>query len=492
MRGIVKRFGPTEALGGVDLVVAPGEIHALLGQNGAGKSTLMKVLSGSLAPDRGSIELDGIPFSPQNPLGSREAGIAMIYQELALAPDLSVADNIFLGFELTRRGLLDRSAMATRARVALEALGHQDIDPRAVVRRLPIATRQIVEIARALVAGSRVIVLDEPTSSLGRPDAERLFATMHRLAEQGTAIVYITHFIEEALAVADRYSVIRDGRLIETGTTATASIATIVAAMVGQSESLAYPRSSRRAGEPLLVIEGVTGREKPVQANLTLHRGEVVGIFGLVGSGRTELVRAIFGLDPVVAGTVAVAGIATPATPEDRWSRGVGMVSEDRQGEGLAVGMSVADNLMLSRMAPSPLSLVTATRQRQEVSPWIDRLGIRAAGPFQRVRDLSGGNQQKVALARLLHHGVDVWLLDEPTRGIDVASKQEIYRLIDQLVTQPDRPKAVLVIGSYLPELIGICDRIAVMRRGVLGPAVETRTTDQEALLLAATGGTTH
>ena len=483
MRGITKRFGATEALAAVDLSVLPGEIHALLGQNGAGKSTLMKILSGALAPDAGTIELDGASYRPRDPLEGRRAGVAMIYQELSLAPHLTVAENVFLGVEPTRRGLLDRATMRRRTADVLTELGSADIVPDARVGSLPIAARQIVEIARALAAGCRVLVLDEPTSSLPKPDAERLFATMRRLAAKGEAIVYITHFLEEALAVADRYSVLRDGRLVDAGPTAGVMPETIVTAMVGQPGSEAYPRSPRRAGEALLVIEDLAGMVRPNEATITVHRGEVVGIFGLVGSGRTELLRAIFGLDPVVRGDVQVMGLGD-AGPAERWRSGAGMVSEDRKGEGLASGRSVADNLMLSRFGP----WVTDRAQRRAAAPVVDELGIRLADPFQPVSQLSGGNQQKVALGRLLHHDVDLLLLDEPTRGIDVASKAAIYRVIDRLVTRAERPCAVLIVGSYLPELLGICDRIVVMARGSLGDPVRAADINERALLMAASG----
>ena len=485
MRAISRRFGATVALAAVDLTVAAGQIHALLGQNGAGKSTLMKILSGALRSDEGSIELDGAPYRPRDPLEGRRAGIAMIYQELSLAPHLSVAENIFLGREPRRSGLLDRRAMRAGALAALTELGAGGIDPDAIVGTLSIAGRQLVEVARALAAGCRVLVLDEPTSSLPKPETERLFATMRRLAAQGMAIVYITHFLEDALGVADRYSVLRDGRLVAAGGTAGVSAQDLVTAMIGQPGSEAYPRRPRTRGEPVLVVHDLAGAAKPTRASLTLHRGEVLGIFGLVGSGRTELLRAIFGLDPVGRGSVRAMGIAGSTAPHERWASGVGLVSEDRKGEGLALNLSVADNLMMTRLGGS---WVTDSRQRTAATPLIDRLGIRAESPFVPAARLSGGNQQKVALGRLLHHDVDVLLLDEPTRGIDVASKREIYRLIDDLVTRSKPPKAVLMVGSYLPELLGVCDRIAVMHRGVLGEFVAVGDTDEHRLLLAASG----
>ena len=488
MRGITKRFGPTVALAGVDLSVQRGEIHALLGENGAGKSTLMRILSGAVRPDSGVIALDGTILGSHDPLAGRRAGIAMIYQELSLAPDLTVAENVYLGVEPTRFGRLDRRSMRAGAIHALGQLGHGGIDPDEPVARLSLAERQVVEIARALSIGCRVLVLDEPTSALGRPDAERLFDTMRMLASRGHAIVYITHFLEDALTVAERYTVLRDGRNVATGATSDTTADEIVSIMVGQTTAVAYPRSSRTCGEPILTLDAVAGTRKPLSARLTLHRGEIVGIFGLVGSGRTELIRAIFGLDPVISGTVRIKAFTGPLAPDRQWAAGVGMVSEDRAAEGLALGMSVADNLMLTRLGPGPLSPITRRRQRRGALELIARLGIRASDPFQAVNELSGGNQQKVALGRLLHHDVDILLLDEPTRGIDVGSKREIYQLIDALVSECVPPKAVLVTGSFLPELRAVCDRIAVMKRGLLGPAVPVTETDDHSLLLAASG----
>ncbi|MGE0438951.1 MAG: sugar ABC transporter ATP-binding protein [Gemmatimonadales bacterium] len=484
MRGIARRFGATAALAGVDLAVAPGEVHALLGQNGAGKSTLMKVLAGAVEPDAGTIELDGEPYRPANPADGRRRGIGMIYQELSLAPHLSVTDNIFLGAERSRRGVLDRKGMRVAAVAALAALGHGDLDPDRVVGQLSPAAQQVVEIARALAIGCRVLVLDEPTSSLGRQDAERLFATVRRLAEQGHAVILITHFIEEALAIADRYSVLRDGRVVAAGAMTDATAASIVRAMMGGAEVEVYPRSLRVRGEAVLDLAELAGVARPATATLTLHRGEVLGIFGLVGSGRTELVRAVMGLDPVRRGTVRVLGRSGPASPAERWAAGVGMVSEDRKGEGLATGMSIADNLTLTKLD----RWLSDRSQAAEARPWIDRLDIRAADPLAPVSELSGGNQQKVALGRLLRHDVDVLLLDEPTRGIDVGSKAAIYRLIDDLVARADRSRAVLLIGSYLPELLGVADRIAVMSRGVLGPFRPVASVSEHELLLEAAG----
>ena len=486
MRSIVKRFGATVALAGVDFAVDAGQVHAIVGENGAGKSTLMKVLSGAIGPDRGDMLLDGRPFRPRHPLDARRAGVAMIYQELSLCDHLTVGQNIVLGVEPGRRGLVDSSKTRRIADAALEELGHRDLDPQAVVGRLTIAQRQLVEIARAIACDCKVLVLDEPTSSLNRSDVHRLFALIGRLKARGRAIVYISHYLEEVQEVADRLTVLRDGRSAGSGRTAQYSPQQIVAMMVGRRIEQLFGRSTRQSGQVVLELDDLAGAVKPQSAGLQLRRGEVLGIAGLVGSGRTEMLRALFGLDPVRRGRIKLGTCIGPASPLRRWQQGAGMLSEDRQREGLAASMSLADNLTLSRMG----TLLSPTHLATQAGQWIERMGIRCLGARQRVGDLSGGNQQKVALARLLHHDVDVLLLDEPTRGIDVASKAQIYELIDALAggAAGHKPKAVLMVSSYLPELLGVCDRVAVMYRGRLGEAKPVSQLDEHALMLEATG----
>jgi ribose transport system ATP-binding protein len=490
MRGVKKRFGATVALDGVELAVAAGEVHALVGENGAGKSTLMKVLSGAERADAGEMKLGDKQFAPQDPLEARRAGVAMIYQELSLADRLSVEENIMLGMEPGRFGLVRAKEARARAAEALSVLGHSEINPRTRVGRLSISSRQIVEIARALAVGCRVLVLDEPTSALSGPDAERLFECVRRLKDQGRAIVYISHFIEEVTRIADRFTVLRDGKVAGAGAIADTSADEIVGMMVGRKIERMYPRSARAPGEEVLAVEGLAGQVKPGSVSLVLKRGEVLGIAGLVGAGRTELLRAVFGLDPVKRGRIKVGAYIGPASPARRWAQGVGLLSEDRKGEGLAVNMSLADNVTLSRLSGlGPLGLVLPSRQDAAVRRQVVDLSIRCRGPRQKVAELSGGNQQKAALARLLHHDVDVLLLDEPTRGIDVASKARIYELIDELAAGAGgRPRAVLMVSGYLPELLGVCDRIAVMCRGRLGTARPARELSQHRLMMEATG----
>jgi ribose transport system ATP-binding protein len=496
MLGIRKAFGATVAVDGVDVSVVPGEVCAIVGQNGAGKSTLMAILSGALQPDSGRMSLDGAPYQPAHPLDARRAGVAMIYQELSLAPHLTVAENILLGMEPARFGLIRRADMRRTAKEVLERLGHPEISVDAPVATLSPAAQQLVEIGRALAVGCRVLVLDEPTSSLTQADTRRLFALIAELKRTGHAIVYISHFIEEVKEVADRIVVLRDGRMAGGGLTADLSPTEIVRLMVGRPVEALYPRSPRRRGAPILDVSDFG----PSGATFTLHRGEILGIAGLLGAGRTRLIRGLFGLEPVRTGRVRLGTWSGHAAPDARWRMGCGMLSEDRKDEGLAATLSVADNMTLSRLeglGPGPM--IFPRSQDRAAARWMERLHIKSRGPRQMVAELSGGNQQKVAIARLLHHDVDVLLLDEPTRGVDVASKAQIYELIDELVSErratgdsermaDGTPRAVLMISSYIPELLGLCDRIAVMCRGRLGEPRPVGELTEHGLMLAATG----
>jgi ribose transport system ATP-binding protein len=481
MENVHKRFGPTVALAGVDLQVSGGEVVALVGENGAGKSTLMKVLSGAHPPDEGRMFLDGKPYQPSDPLDARRAGVAMIYQELAQAQDLSVAENILLGAEPTRGPMIVWSEMRRLAREALAQVGLEDVHPDTPVARLSVAQRQLVEIARAVAVGCHVLVLDEPTSSLTQQDIGTLFALVRKLQAQGHAIVYISHFLEEVREIAQRFIVLRDGKSVGSGMVQDVTNAQIVALMVGRDVHDLYPRSVRVPGEMLLDIRSLAGTKHPVDASLDLHRGEVLGIAGLVGAGRTELLRTIFGLQRVRSGSIRVGQVSGAVSPAERWARGVGLVSEDRKIEGLALALSIADNTALA----SHGFFVSPRRMAAESGKWIERMAIRCRHAWQPVSDLSGGNQQKVAVARLLHCNVDVLLLDEPTRGIDIGAKAQIYRLIDELACAG---KAVLMVSSYLPELLGVCDRIAVMCKGRLGAARPVSEWSEHAIMLEATG----
>ncbi len=465
-------------------------MHAVLGENGAGKSTLMNVLAGVVAPDDGTVLLDGGPWKPRGPADARTRGFAMVHQELALCPHLDVAANVVLGIEPSRLGVMQGRAIEALVRPALaQAFGQQAIDPRARIADLSTAARQLVEIARALASAHasgdtlRLLVLDEPTSSLGAADTERLLSLVRELADRGTTVLYVTHVLEEVSRVAQRFTVLRDGATVGAGDTSSTSIDAIIRMMAGRDIVSAYPRSARTPGEVVVSAHALSGARMPLDASFELRRGEVLGLAGIVGAGRTELLRAIYGLDPVRRGQLKVGAWLGPASPARRLAQGVGFASEDRAGEGLALSLPIVDNVTLSKLGPSGPRL--PRRTHAATVRWIAQLGIKCAGPGQRVGELSGGNQQKVQLARLLHHDVDVLLLDEPTRGIDVMSKAEIARVCDSLAS---RGKAILLVSSWLPELLGMADRIAVMDRGRLGPARPASECDGASLLREAVG----
>jgi ribose transport system ATP-binding protein len=493
VRGVLKSFGATIALSRVDLEADAGIVHAVVGENGAGKSTLMKILAGESSPDAGDVLLDGVPFRPRSPRDAHRAGVAFVSQELAVCPHMTVAENIVLGVEPSRWGIVDRAAAEAMVQAALERVAGERppgwLRPDVPVSDLPVAGRQLVEIARALSMPAgicKVLILDEPTSAIGGEDVERLFSTVRSLAKAGVAVLYVSHFLEEVARIADCYTVLRDGATVASGSMQGTTTSDLVERMAGRRIEQMYSRSARKRGDPILVIEQLAGRDKPVCASLTLYRGEVLGIAGLVGAGRTELLRAVFGLDPVRAGRVRVGLLSGAASPGRRLAQGVGLLSEDRKGEGLAATLSVADNLALSKLpAQGALGWIWPARIAALGRRWIDDLAIKARDPMQPVGELSGGNQQKVALARLMHHDVDVLLLDEPTRGIDVGSKAQIYSTIDGLAS---RGKAILLVSSYFPELLGMCDRICVMHRGELGEARPVSEWTERSLLAQATG----
>jgi ribose transport system ATP-binding protein len=489
MREVSKSFGPQRALDRVSIELQAGEVHALIGENGAGKSTLMKVLSGAYRPDTGTMTLAGEPYTPRGPREARRRGVAMIYQELTIAPHLSVEANVLLGRERTRFGFIRRGEHRRIVRQALEVLEHADIRPEARAGDLGVGAQQLVEVARALVSDARVIVFDEPTSSLAEHDARRLFEVIDRLRRRGLAIAYISHFLEEVQRVADRYTVLRDGHTVASGPMASTPLETIIRHMVGRDLDAMFPRVPHEPGATVLELSSLSGQPLPRGVDLALRHGEVLGIAGLVGAGRTELLRAVFGLAPVVAGAVRVGTLpAGRGTPARRIAQGLGLLSEDRKGEGLALARSIEDNLTYSALRKhSRGGWLDLGKRRAAASGFMAALGVKARGPAQSVGALSGGNQQKVAIARLLHQEADVFLLDEPTRGIDVGSKAEVYRAIGELAA---RGKAVLMASSYLPELLGVCDRIAVMSRGRLGPARPVASWSEAAIMEAATGAT--
>ena len=488
LEGISKSFGATQALRSVSLEVATGEVHALIGENGAGKSTLLKILSGAHGCDSGSMELEGLPYRPTGPLDARRSGVAMIYQEVNLALHLSVQENILLGSESSRLGWIDAAASQRRAQESLASLGYSHIPLGRPAGEFSIAEQQVIEIARALLKQPRVLIMDEPTSSLTQSDTEKLFAVISRLRAQGVSIIYVSHFLEECRRACDRYTVLKDGETVGTGTMAEASMDTLVALMTGRPVADLYPRVSRRAGSPVLEVRALASAPRLKAASLQLREGEIFGLAGLVGAGRTDLVRAVFGLDRVESGEVAVFGRPMAgAGPRRSWAEGLGFLSENRKEEGLMLGQPIADNMTMTKLgAFSRMGWISRGRQEAAARRWTAELSVKCRDARQPVGELSGGNQQKVALARLLEHPARILLLDEPTRGIDVGSKAQVYEIVGRLAAAG---KSVVLVSSYLPELLGLCDTIGVMRRGELvGMKPRSEWTESE-LLRVAVGG---
>lgn len=467
MQGVSKRFGATVALEGVSMQVFPGSVHALIGENGAGKSTLMKILSGAIRSDQGELRVAGQPYRPRNPADARRAGVAMIYQELTLAPDLNAVDNICLGREFTQGGLVSFSKQTSLVEKVLQQLGCEHLDLRAPVKEFSVGEQQLLEIGRALAYDAKIIIFDEPTSSLTQKDTEKLFTIIDDLKARGLGVIYISHFLEEIRRVADAYTVLRDGHHVGTGAVEDVSEKQIVNLMVGRDVEELFPKVDHEIGEVLLSLNKISGIKIPKGISFELRRGEVLGFSGLVGAGRTELLRCIYGLDPIESGQLSVAGQAhAAASPQSSIQRGLAMVSEDRKTEGLAQDQSIGENITYSRLERySQFGLINLSSRRKSVEQFIRKMEIKTSSQDAPINSLSGGNQQKVAIARVLHQEADIFLLDEPTRGIDVGTKSEVYRIIGELASEG---KAVIVVSSYLPELMAICDRIAVMSRGHL------------------------
>ncbi|UPK21333.1 sugar ABC transporter ATP-binding protein [Bradyrhizobium sp. 131] len=498
MRRVSKSFFSIKALRDVDLTVYAGEIHALMGENGAGKSTLMKILSGAYRPDPGSeIRIDGQPVQISGPLGGRAAGIAIIYQELSLAPNLSVAENIYLGREVSRGGLLAREAMQAGVGPILARLG-ADFTPQTQVANLSMGQRQLVEIARALHARSRILIMDEPTTALSAGESERLFALIRQLRAEGLAIIYISHRMDEVYALGDRVTVLRDGTLVGSLDKADIRADTIVRMMVGRDVSSFYkkehdPRNdpNARSGAPVLAAVDIAGGRRVKGCSLAVHAGEVVGLAGLVGAGRTELAHLIIGAAPMISGHVEIDGREVSIrTPGEALDAGIAYLTEDRKALGLFLDMSCLDNINLAVLGRDAKfgGILDRDKARDRAKRAFAGLGIRAANVGVPAGGLSGGNQQKVLLSRLLAIGPKILILDEPTRGVDVGAKSEIYSIIDNLAKSGT---AVLVISSDLPEIIGICDRVIVMRAGHIAGQIRRDATsplNQEEIMALATG----
>ncbi|KJC57879.1 D-ribose transporter ATP-binding protein [Bradyrhizobium sp. LTSPM299] len=498
MRRVSKSFFSIKALRDVDLTVYPGEIHALMGENGAGKSTLMKILSGAYRPDPGGeIRIEGKPVNINGPEGGRAAGIAIIYQELSLAPNLSVAQNIYLGREVSRFGMLAREAMETRVGPILARLG-ADFTPSTLVAGLSMGQRQLVEIARALHARSKILIMDEPTTALSAGESERLFVLIRQLRAEGLAIIYISHRMDEVYALGDRVTVLRDGTLVGSLDKPEIRADTIVRLMVGRDVSSFYKKehdptddAKARHGGPVLAAVDIADSRRVKGCSLTVHAGEVVGLAGLVGAGRTELAHLIIGAAPKTSGHVELEGRRVEIrNPGQALEAGIAYLTEDRKALGLFLDMSCLDNINLAVLGRDARlgGILDRDKARDRARRAFSALGIRAADVGVPVGGLSGGNQQKVLLSRLLAIAPKILILDEPTRGVDVGAKSEIYSIIDNLAKSGT---AVLVISSDLPEIIGICDRVLVMRAGQIAGEIKRTATaplGQEEIMALATG----
>jgi ABC-type sugar transport system ATPase subunit len=489
IRGVCKRYHATVALRDVDLVALPGEVHALAGENGAGKSTLIKVLAGAVTRDAGTVAIDGEPVDVSTPSAARQAGVRVVYQEFSLVPDLSVTENILLGQMPTRAGgtWIDWKAAHEKARAALASLGFEVSDVRRRVRALAVSQRQMVEIAKAMLERPRILVLDEPSAVLSAGDLERLFAAIEARRAAGTTILYVSHRLDEVFQIADRITVLKDGAVVGTIPTGDVDQAGLVRMMVGRPLGEIYPARAHSAAAPILEVKGLFRGAAFADVSFTLAPGEILGVFGLVGSGRSDVARAIYGADAATAGEMTLAGKPyRPRRPSDGLRQGVAMLSEDRARDGLVPGLSLRDNLSLASFVKmSRFGFISRRRQTELVQHEIEEVGVRGAQVDDPVRRLSGGNQQKVVIGKWLLRGARVLLLDEPTRGVDVGAKAEIYRIIAALA---ERGLAILLVSSELPEILGMSDRVLVMRGGRVAGRFDRAEATEERLLAVAAG----
>ncbi|MEU0483795.1 sugar ABC transporter ATP-binding protein [Streptosporangium sp. NPDC006013] len=472
MTGIGKSFLGVRVLSGVDLEVEAGEVHAVMGENGAGKSTLMKILAGVHAPDEGTIEIDGRQVSFGHPVEAQHSGVAIVYQEFNLLPERSVAENVFLGREPARVGLVDRTAMETATERLLAQLGETSFGPRDLVRRLSVAQQQVVEILKALSLNARIVVMDEPTAALAEHEVELLYRLVRRLQERGIAVLYISHRLREVFDLADRVTVLKDGKRVTTVPIADVSSDDLVRLMVGRDLGTYFPPRATATGQVRLRVTG-GGNDKLHDIDLELRAGEIVGIAGLQGSGRSELAKALFGAEPFTRGEMTP---RRPRSVREGVAAGIGLVTEDRKAEGLALRQSVRDNALL-------VSRAMGRRHQNGLSELLERVRLTPPRQDQEVRYLSGGNQQKVVLAKWMTAAPTVLLFDEPTRGVDVGAKAAIHDLMRRLA---EDGMAIMMISSELPELIGMSDRIVVLRDGRVIGTLPAAPTEEAIMRLAA------
>jgi rhamnose transport system ATP-binding protein len=487
LEDVSKYFGAVAALRGARLQLRAGEAHALVGENGAGKSTLVKILAGVHGPDAGRVLLDGEEVTLENPAAARAAGIAVIYQEPTLFPDLSVAENIFMGRQpLTGGRRIDRKELASRCRTLFERLGVH-LDPDRPARGLSIADQQMVEIAKALSFDARVLVMDEPTAALSGVEVERLFTVARSLRDNGAAVLFISHRFDEVFDLCDRITVMRDGQWVSTDATAELTVDQVVRRMVGREVASLFPKIDVEPGEVLLEVRGMTRLGVFADVSFDVRAGEIVALAGLVGAGRSEVVRAVFGVDAYDSGSVRVLGRELrKGSPAAAMSAGLALVPEDRRQQGLVMELSVERNATLTRRWKlAKFGLLSARGERATAADWAKRMQVKAGKLSDPVSTLSGGNQQKVVLAKWLSTDPRVLIVDEPTRGIDVGTKSEVHRLLSQLAADG---MAVVMVSSELPEVLGMADRVLVMHEGRLVDDIPRARADEDSVMLAATG----
>jgi len=490
MKGITKLFPGVKALDDVNFNLNRGEVHILLGENGAGKSTLMKVLAGAYTPDSGSLVIDGKPVDHFNPRHAQSLGVGIIYQEFNLVPYLDVAHNIFIDHMPVKWGglMLDHGKMHRDSAALLNGL-NMHVDTHALAHDIPVAQQQMVEVAKALTHQLKILIMDEPTASLCDREIEQLFRMIKELTAQGIGIIYISHRLQEIPLIGDRITVLRDGKYIGTTEVAETSTARMVTMMVGREVDCLFCRDYQPKGELALKVEDLSSRITGLRhINLSVHRGEIVGLAGLVGSGRTELARAIFQVDPHDEGKIELLGNALgKADPRVAIRRGLALIPEDRKRQGLALILSLAENVVIASLSRLfPHGFIQRRKEAETVSHYVKDLRIATPGIGQLAQNLSGGNQQKAVLAKWLCTEAEVFIFDEPTRGIDVGAKQEIYAFMDRLAQEG---KAVLMISSELQEVTGLCDRVYVMRGGAIVAEFDRTEATQEKIIDYAMGG---
>ena len=488
MKGIDKSFGTNQVLKNAGFFLKDGEIHALMGENGAGKSTLMKILTGVYTRDAGTVLVDGQEVVYKSPQEAEKAGIVFIYQEINSLFDLTVEENLFMGKEITKGfGICDKKAMRAKAREVMDKMG-VNIDVGATMSDLSVGQQQMVEICKALMADAKVLIMDEPTAALTQSETEVLFEVINSLRAKGVSIVYISHRMEEIFELCDRITILRDGQYIDTKYIKDITMDDVVQMMIGREIGERYPKRESKIGAEVLRVEGLSHEKYFKDVNFTVHAGEVLGVSGLMGAGRTEIMHTIFGSYPAAGGKIFIDGFEhTIRNPREAIAAGIGFITEDRKTEGLLLEKSISENIEICNLGKTSVKGVRNTQKRAElVKKGIEEFRIRCFGPDHECHNLSGGNQQKVVLAKWIYTDPKILILDEPTRGVDIGAKKEIYSVINDLAA---RGVAVIMVSSELPEVLGMSDRIMVVHEGHVTGIIDAATADQAKVMTLATGG---